>query len=50
MAKELKLPLPSADKVFADVISSQEERDDAKRETEVSHDKVLLHNISAVSL
>jgi len=32
MARELKLPLPSADKVFADVISSQEERDDAKRE------------------
>ena len=32
MAREIKLPLPSADKVFADVISSQEERDDAKRE------------------
>jgi len=32
MAKKLELPLPSADKVFADVISSQDERDDAKRE------------------
>jgi len=32
MAKELKLPLPPVDKVFSDVLSSQEERDDALRE------------------
>jgi len=32
MARKLELPLPSADKVFADVVSSQDERDDAKRE------------------
>ena len=32
MTRDQKLPLPSADKVFADVISSQDERDDAKRE------------------
>ena len=32
MARKIELPLPSADKIFADVTSSQEERDDANRE------------------
>jgi len=32
MARKLELPLPSADKIFSNVLSSQEERDDAKRE------------------
>ena len=32
MARKIEVPLPKAGEVFANVISSQEERDDALRE------------------